>query len=104
VKPESQTAAFTYPPTLPGGGRALLAGGLAADLASVCCLEPLLIGRAVIAVLLARRCIWRKASACDLGQVCVLPRFSRACKVAFWFVTALVVTALAFPLMVPLFD
>jgi len=127
VKPESPTAAFADPPALPGGGRALLAGGLAAVLASACCLGPLvlvmlgvsgawignltllepfrppLIGGAVIAMLLARRRIWRKTSACELGQVCALPRVNRAYKVVFWFLTALVVTALAFPLMVPLF-
>lgn len=110
----------------PGGG-ALLAGGIAAILASTCCLGPLVLitagvsgawisnltvlepyqpffaGAAVIALLLAGRRIWRPAAACEPGQVCAIPRASRAFKVLFWGVAALVIVALGFPFVAPWF-
>ena len=103
------------------GGGALLAGGLAAILASTCCLgplvlisigvsgawisnltvlepyQPIFVGAAVIALLLAWRRIWRPASACDPGQVCAIPQVNRAYKLLFWAVVALVIVALGFP-------
>lgn len=110
-----------------GGGCALLAGGLAAILASTCCLGPLVLitigvsgawisnltvlepyqpifgGVAVIALLLAWRRIWRPAAACEPGQVCAIPRVNRAYKMLFWAVVALVVAALGFPVIAPWF-
>ena len=109
------------------GGGALLAGGVAAILASTCCLgplvlisigvsgawignltvlepyQPIFVGVAVIALLLAWRRIWRPAAACEPGQVCAIPRINRAYKVLFWVVVALVIAALGFPVIAPWF-
>ena len=109
------------------GGGALLAGGLAAVLASTCCLgplvlisigvsgawisnltvlepyQPIFVGAAVIALLLAWRRIWRPASACDPGQVCAIPQVNRGYKLLFWAVVALVIVALGFPFVAPWF-
>jgi mercuric ion transport protein len=110
-----------------GGGGALLAGGLAAILASTCCLgplvlitvgvsgawisnltvlepyQPLFIGAAVIALLLAWRRIWRPAAACEPGQVCAIPQVNRTYKALFGIVVVLVVVALGFPFIAPWF-
>jgi len=109
------------------GGGALLAGSLAAILASTCCLgplvlisigvsgawisnltvlepyQPIFVGAAVIALLLAWRRIWRPAAACEPGQVCAIPRVNRAYKALFWAVVALVIAALGFPVIAPWF-
>ena len=105
----------------------LLAGGLAAILASVCCLgplvllmlgisgawignltaldpyRPLFIAAAVIALLFAYRRIVRKAEACEPGEVCAVPEVRTTYKVLFWLVTLLIVVAVAFPYVMPLF-
>ena len=110
-----------------GGGGALLAGGIAAILASTCCLgplvlitigvsgawisnltvlepyQPIFVGVAVIALLLAWRRIWRPAAACEPGQVCAIPQVNRAYKALFGVVTALVAVALGFPFVAPWF-
>jgi len=112
---------------LSAGGGALLAGGIAAILASTCCLgplvlitigvsgawigsltvlepyQPIFVGTAVIALLLAGRRIWQPASACEPGQVCAIPRVNRAYKALFWLVLALVIAALGFPVIAPWF-
>lgn len=109
------------------GRRELLAGGLAAILASACCVgplvlitlglsgawisnltllepyRPLFIGVAVVALFFAARRIWRPASACVPGEVCAVPRTKRAYKLLFGVVSAWVVLALAFPYMAPWF-
>lgn len=116
-------------PTEPqGGGRgALLTGGLAAILASTCCIGPLVlitlgvsgawisnltllepyrpifIGAAVVALFFAYRRIWRPAASCESGQVCALPQVNRSYKVLFWIVVMLVIVALGFPLIAPWF-
>lgn len=106
---------------------ALAAGGLAAILASTCCLGPLLlvgigfsgawignltvlepyrpifIGVALVALIFAARRIFRPVRACKPGEVCVIPRVRTAYKLVFWIVVALVVVALAFPYVLPLF-
>ncbi len=108
-----------------GGRGALLTGGLAAILASTCCLgplvlitlgvsgawisnltllepyQPLFIGAAVVALFFAYRRIWRPATDCLPGQVCALPSVNRSYKLLFWIVVALVVLALGFPLIAP---
>lgn len=106
---------------------ALLTGGLAGVLASACCLGPLVlitlgasgawignltalepyrlafIVAAVIALFFAWRRIWRPAAACEPGQSCAVPRINRSYKALFWVVVALIVVALGFPLIAPLF-
>ena len=109
------------------GGGALLAGGLAAILASTCCLGPLVlitvgvsgawisnltvlepyqpffIGAAVIALLLAWRRIWPPAAECQPGQVCAVPQVKRTYKTLFGIVVVLVIIALGFPVIAPWF-
>ncbi len=118
---------FPTDPSDKTGRGALLTGGLAAILASTCCLGPLVqitlgvsgawisnltalepyrpafIVAAVIALFFAWRRIWRPAAACKPGQICAVPRINRSYKTLFWVVVALVVVALGFPLIAPLF-
>jgi mercuric ion transport protein len=105
----------------------LVAGGLAAVLASTCCLGPLLlvalgfsgawignlsrlepfrpwfIAAALIALILAGRRIFRPATACAPGEVCALPATRRTYKVLFGVVTALVVVAISYPFLARFF-
>lgn len=107
------------------GRGALLSGGLAAILASTCCLgplvlitlgvsgawisnltllepyQPIFIGAAGVALYFAYLRIWRSAANCAPGQVCALPQINRRYKVLFWAVVMLVIIALAFPLAAP---
>lgn len=109
------------------GGGVLVAGGLAAILASTCCLGPLLlvalgfsgawignltalepfrpvfIGAALAAMLHAWRRIFRPPPACKPGEVCAVPHVRAAYKIIFWIVGALVLVALGFPYVVPFF-
>jgi len=109
------------------GRGALVAGGLAAILASICCLGPLVlivlgfsgawignltvlepyrpifIGAALVAMFFAYRRIFRPAQACKPGEVCSIPQVRTAYKIIFWIVAVLVVVALAFPYVLPLF-
>lgn len=106
---------------------ALAAGGLAAILASACCLGPLLlvsvglggawisnltllepfrpifIGVALMAMFFAYRRIYRPAAACKPGEVCALPETRRTYQILFWIVSALVLVALGFPYFISLF-
>lgn len=108
----------------------LAGGALAAIVASVCCLGPLVlvtvgisgawisnltalepyrpvfIGVALAFMALAYRQIFIKArqpEACEPGTLCALPETNRVYKIMFWVVSALVLLALAFPYFVPLF-
>jgi mercuric ion transport protein len=109
------------------GSGALLVGGVAAILASTCCLGPLIlvalglsgawignltrlepyrqffIAGALIALFFAGRRIFRPAQTCSPGEVCAVPRTRRIYKVLFVTVCVLVVIALAFPYVVKLF-
>lgn len=111
----------------PSGRGALVTGGLAAILASTCCLGPLLLvalgfsgawignltvlepyrplflGAGVIALFFAWRRIFRPVHACNPGEVCAVPRVRTLYKAIFWLVAALVLVALAFPYILPLF-
>lgn len=112
----------------PQSGRgALAAGGLAAILASTCCLGPLVlvalgfsgawignltmlepyrpifIGAALIALFFAWRAIFRPAHACKPGEVCAIPQVRTTYKLIFWIVAALVLVALGFPYVMPFF-
>jgi mercuric ion transport protein len=119
-KPESAETAVTR-------HGALLAGGVAALLASACCLGPLVllmlgvsgawignltalepyrpvfIGVALVAVYFAHRSIFRPAGECLPGEICAVPAVSRAYKVLFWVVVALLGVALVFPYVAPFF-
>jgi mercuric ion transport protein len=105
----------------------LLAGALAALLASSCCLgplvllglgvsgawignltalepwRPLFIAVALGALLLAASRIWRPAVACAPGVVCAVPRVRRGYRLMFVAVALLVAVALAFPWVAPWF-
>jgi len=106
---------------------ALAAGGLAAALASSCCLGPLVlvmlgfsgawignltalepyrpvfIGVAVIALYFAWRRIYPPVPKCAPGEVCALPAVRRLYRLLFWLVVALVMIAIGFPYVVPFF-
>ena len=109
------------------GRGALFAGGFAALLASTCCLGPLVlvalgfsgawignltvlepyrpifIGAALVAMLFAYRRIFRPAQDCKPGEVCAIPQVRSTYKIIFWAVVALVLVALGFPYVLPLF-
>jgi mercuric ion transport protein len=112
----------------PQNGRGVLAGGgLAAILASTCCVgpfvlialgfsgawignltalepyRPIFIGAALVALFFAYRRIFRPATACRPGEVCAIPQGRTIYKTLFWFVVALVLIALVFPYIAPLF-
>lgn len=105
----------------------LIAGGLAAVLASTCCLGPLVlitlgvsgawignltmlepyrpifIGAALIAMFFAWRRIFRPVQDCKLGEICAIPQVQTTYKLIFWVVVALILVALGFPYVMPLF-
>lgn len=109
------------------GRGALFAGGLAAILASTCCLGPLVLialgfsgawignltvlepyrpiflGTALVALYFAYRRIFRPAQDCKPGEVCAIPQVRSTYKIIFWLVVALVLVALGFPYLAPLF-
>lgn len=112
----------------PRNGRgALAAGVVAAILASACCLGPLVlitlgfsgawignltvlepyrpifIGAALVALFFAWHRIFRPARACDPSDACAIPQVRATYKVIFWIVAALVLIAVAFPYLAPLF-
>ncbi|MBK8064730.1 MAG: mercuric ion transporter MerT [Betaproteobacteria bacterium] len=109
------------------GRGALVTGGIAALLASTCCLgplvlvalgvsgawivnltalepyRPLFLGAALVAMYFAWRRIFRPAQDCQPGEVCAVPQVRRAYRIVFWIVAAVVLVALAFPYVLPLF-
>jgi len=111
---------------LKDGRGALATGGVAAVLASACCLGPLVlvtlgfsgawignlsmlepyrpffIGAAFVALYFAWRGIFRPAQ-CRPNDVCAIPRVKAAYKLFFWIVVALVVVAVGFPYALPVF-
>lgn len=119
-EPASQT------PPAPASRGVLFVGGVAAILASACCLGPLVllllgfsgawIGNltaldpyrplfvlaAVVALYFAYRQIVRRAVACAPGEVCTVPQVRTAYKVLFWLVAALTLIAVGFPFIAPL--
>jgi mercuric ion transport protein len=124
---KSSLATNQLPPAQPSSTSVLVAGGFAAFLASACCLGPLVlillgfsgawisnlallepyrpvfIGVAFLALCLAGRRLYRSTKTCTAGEVCALPRVRILYKVTFWAVVALVLVALAFPYVLPLF-
>ena len=86
----------------------LAAGGLSAAPAAACCFGPLVLisiglGGALVALLFAWRRIYRPVGTCESDQVCALPKTKRVYKAIFWTVAALVLVALVFPYLAPLF-
>jgi len=110
-----------------GGNGTLLVGGLAAILASTCCLGPLVlitlgfsgawianltvlepyrpvfIGVALVMLLVAWRRIWRPSTVCAPGEVCASPLLRRSYRALYSAVVVLVAIALAFPYVAPWF-
>lgn len=104
---------------------ALFTGGLAAILASTCCLGPLLlvtlgfsgawIGKlrvlepyshyfmalALIAMFFAYRRIYRPVQDCKPGEVCAIPQVRTAYKIIFWLVVSLILIGLVYPYILP---
>ena len=100
---------------------ALAFGGLAAILASTCCLGPLILvglgfsgawisnlavlepfrpwflAVALIALFFAGRTIFRKADSCAPGEVCALPQTRRTYKLIFGLVSVLIAIGILFP-------
>lgn len=109
------------------GLRTLLAGGLAALLASTCCLgplvlitlgfsgawiskltilepyQPIFIGAALVALFFAGKRMWRPVARCAPSEVCAQPRVRCAYQMLFVAVCALVLMALVVPLIAPWF-
>src|SRR5262249_19556494 len=103
------------------GSTALFAGGLAAVLASTCCLGPLIlislgfsgawignltvlepyrpffIVAAVVALYFAGRRIFSPAHLCAPGEICALPPARRLYKFFFWSYSVLVLVAIVYP-------
>ncbi len=114
--------------SVPAAGRgALYIGGLAAILASTCCLGPLVllmlgfsgawignltalepfrpyfIAAAVAALFFAYRQIFRPAVVCTPGEVCAIPQVRTTYKALFVMVAFLILIALSYPFLAPLF-
>jgi mercuric ion transport protein len=109
------------------GSGALAVGGLAAILASTCCLGPLVlvmlglsgarignltrlepyrpffIAGALVALLFAGRQIFRPVQPCNPREVCAVPRTRRIYKFLFVAVSVLVLIALVFPYVIKFF-
>lgn len=109
------------------GSGALFIGGLAALLASTCCLGPLVlvllgvsgawignltklepyrwyfISGALAALFFAGRRIFLPAQSCKPGEVCALPQTRRLYKILFAIVLVLVLIALVFRFVVRFF-
>lgn len=109
------------------GTGTLAASGLAAILASACCLGPLVLlslgisgawianltslepfrpwflAVAVVALFFAYRRIFRLAADCKPDEICAIPATRRAYKIIFWVVAALVVVGFGFPYVASFF-
>ena len=108
-----------------GGRGALVVGGLAAILASTCCLGPLVLlmlgisgawianltalepyrpifmSVAAVALFFSYRHIFRPAVACQAGEVCAVPEVRATYKILFWLAVALLLVAVSYPWFVP---
>ena len=65
--------------------------------------RPIFIGAALVAMFFAYRRIHRPAQACKPGEVCAIPQVRTTYKFIFRVVVALVLVALGFPYVLPLF-
>lgn len=99
----------------------LIAGGVAAILASLCCVGPLvlvllgfggawvsnlqvlepfrpvILGIAMVFLVLAYRKIWKPADACVPGTMCAVPQTKLLYKILFGVVALLILASLGFP-------
>ena len=106
------------------GQGALFVGGLAAILASTCCLGPLVllmlgisgawianftalepyrpifIGVAAVALLFAYRHVFRPAVACQPGEVCAIPEVRTTYRILFGLVVVMLLVAVGYPWIV----
>ncbi len=106
---------------------ALAVSGLAALLAGTCCLGPLVLvslgvtgawlaylprlepyqpfflGAGAVALAFAWKRIYRPVAECKPGEVCAIPRVTRAYKVGFWSAAALLLFMFVYPYFVPFF-
>ena len=109
------------------GRGALLTGGVAAILASTCCIGPLVLivlgfsgawisnlkvlepyrlvfsGVVLVALFFAWKQIWRPATTCAPGEVWAVPQVKFIYRLLFGVVAVLVLIALGFPYIAPLF-
>lgn len=123
--PANATESRTSPPA--SGRVALYAGGLAAILASTCCLGPLVllmlgfsgawigtltalepyrplsILAAAVALAVAYRQIFRPAVVCKPGEVCAVPKVRTTYMALFGLIAVLILIAASFPFVAPLF-
>ena len=65
--------------------------------------NTVLLGAALVAMYFAWRRIYRPVQQCKPGEVCAIPQVRSTYKAVFWFVAVLVLIALAFPYVLPLF-
>lgn len=110
-----------------GGRGALVVGGLAAILASTCCLGPLVllmlgisgawianltalepyrpifIGVAVVALFFSYRHIFRPKIACLSGDVCAVPEVRATYNALFGLAVVLLLIAVIYPFLAPFF-
>jgi mercuric ion transport protein len=127
---ESRCATFTLTEArtgAPSPRAPLAAGGLAAVVASICCVgplvlvmlgasgawigsltalepyRPLFVAAALVALAVAWRRVYRPAAACKPGEVCAIPQVRTRYRVLFWIVALLVAAAIAFPYAAPWF-
>jgi len=107
------------------GRGALFVGGVAAIVASTCCLgpvvllmlgisgawianltalepyRPIFISVAAVALFFSYRHIFRPTVACQPGEVCAVPEVRSTYKVLFGLVVALLLIAVSYPWIVP---
>ena len=65
--------------------------------------RPLFVVTAVVALIFAYRQIFRPAAACAPGEVCAVPRVRTTYKALFGLVAVLILIAISFPFVAPLF-
>ncbi len=114
-------------PRLTRGPVPLALGGLTAVLASTCCLGPLLlvslgfsgawigqltvlepyrpwfIAVSLVAMFFAYRRIFRPATDCKPGEICAAPGVRKGYRITFFLVATLILIALIYPYVLPLF-
>ena len=127
-KAESAGANTEAKPGKPSSESVVLAtGGVAAFLAGICCVVPLLlvsaglggawlanlrafapyrwifIGAALVALAFAWKRMFRPAAECKPGEICAIPQVRRGYKISFWAVALLLLFMAAYPYLAPLF-